>query len=56
MKTAVRGALLSFSADPLREEADSCMQYEPDGIVLMEAGRIVGLGPASRILPLLGTL
>ena len=34
MKTAVRGALLSFSADPLREEADSCMQYEPDGIVL----------------------
>ena len=54
MKTAVRGALLSFSADPLREEADSCMQYEPDGIVLMEAGRIVGLGPASRILPLLG--
>lgn len=54
MKTAVRGALLSFSADPLREEADSCMQYEPDGIVLMEAGRIVDLGPASRILPLLG--
>lgn len=53
MATAIRGASLSFRADPfLHDEAD-CLVVHEDAIVIMDQGRIVAHGAAEALLPLL---
>lgn len=53
MKTAIRGALLTFSRDPLLYGVEAGMRYESDAVVVMEDGRIAAVGPASTLLPTL---
>ena len=48
--TAIRGAVLSFAADPAAGDP-AAIRYEPDGIVVMSSGRIVDCGPASEVTP-----
>src|SRR5262245_53806996 len=48
---ALRGAALTFIADPFETDAGSAMRYEPDAIVAMRAGRITHFGAASEVLP-----
>jgi guanine deaminase len=48
---ALRGAALTFVADPFEVGADTAMRYEGDAVVAMAAGRITHFGPASRVLP-----
>jgi guanine deaminase len=45
---ALRGALLSFRADPF--EHDDAVVYESDGVAAMAQGRIVDCGPAQSVL------
>ena len=50
---AVRGALLTFDADPFAAGA-SAVRYEPDGMVVMRDGRVQDAGPVravSEVLP-----
>ncbi|WP_024304388.1 guanine deaminase [Pseudogulbenkiania sp. MAI-1] len=54
MKTAIRGALLTFRRDPLLAGVEAAMVYESDALVVMEEGRIAAVGPASTLLPTLG--
>lgn len=46
---AIRGALLSFTGDPFRDDVDAVRRYEPDAIVVMANGRIVDCGPAADV-------
>lgn len=54
MKTAIRGALLTFRRDPLLAGVEAGMYYESDGVVVIEAGSVVAAGPAATTLPALG--
>lgn len=47
--SALRGAICYLSQDPFLNPSDACVSYESDGIILMEAGRITAVGPASEI-------
>ncbi|WP_231867726.1 guanine deaminase [Snodgrassella sp. CFCC 13594] len=52
---AIRGAMLNFSADPfVAEDPAHCWRYESDAIVVMSAGKITAVGPATQLLPTLG--
>jgi guanine deaminase len=51
MKKAIRGRLLSFAGDP--SQSEGAVRYWPDGIVVVEAGRILAVGEASLIGPTL---
>jgi len=53
-RTAIRGAALSFSADPFQHPVSECLEYCDDAIVVMEQGKIVAFGPAADLLPTLG--
>ena len=48
--SAIRGQVLSYRADPFRNAIDDCVMYEPDGLVVMENGKITAVGPASETL------
>lgn len=50
-KTAVRGAMLTFKADPFLGEGKDCLVYEPDALIVMERGKISAAGPAEALLP-----
>ncbi len=52
-KNAVRGAMLTFKADPFFNEVKDCLVYEPDALIVMEKGKISAVGPAGALLPLL---
>ncbi|TDR80566.1 guanine deaminase [Paludibacterium purpuratum] len=54
MKTAIRGATLTFVADPFLHDAEQAMRYCQDGMVVMEDGLIVAHDQADRLLPTLG--
>ena len=47
--TAIRGALLTFDADPFEGDADAACRYEPDALVAMANGHIVDCGPAAAV-------
>jgi guanine deaminase len=47
--SAIRGALIAFRGDPFLVGADAARYYEPDAIVAMANGRIVGCGPAGEV-------
>lgn len=51
IKTAIRGAMLSFRKDPFFHDMDDCLVYESDAVVVMENGKIVKTGAADKILP-----
>lgn len=53
MKTAIRGALLTFKADPFLHDMQDAMVYEEDAIVVMAEGTIAAAGPARILLPAL---
>lgn len=48
--SAIRGQVLSYQADPFKNPIDDCVMYEPDGLVVMEDGKITAVGPASETL------
>lgn len=53
MKTAIRGALLTFKDDPFVRDLQDCMVYLDDAVVVMEDGKIAAVGAADEILPTL---
>jgi guanine deaminase len=50
-RQALRGPALTFVADPFEAGVEAAMRYEPDALVLMEAGKISQFGAASDLLP-----
>jgi guanine deaminase len=48
--TAIRGALLTFDADPFLGEVEAASRYEPDALVAMANGCIVDCGPADAVV------
>ena len=51
-RSALRGALLTFSSDPGLGAPDA-VRYVDDGLVVIADGRIVDCGPAARVAPTL---
>lgn len=51
MKKAIRGQVVSYRANPFVLPIEDCLLQEEDGLVVMEAGRITAVGPASELLP-----
>lgn len=54
-RTAIRGAILHFLEDPAafatQEEAEqSCHQYFPDGLLVLEQGKVFAVGAADELL------
>ena len=47
----MRGALFSLTGDPFFEDADDCVFYESDGIIVIDGGVIRRVGAASDLLP-----
>lgn len=50
MKTIIRGAMLTFKADPFFNDLKACMVFESDAVIVMEAGKITAVGKANDIL------
>jgi guanine deaminase len=50
---ALRGAALTFMADPWQVGIDAALRYEPDALVFIEDGRIAAFGAAGAVLPTL---
>jgi guanine deaminase len=48
-KTAIRGRLLDFLADPAEVGEKACYRYIADGAVVMEDGKIISIGPAANL-------
>jgi guanine deaminase len=48
---ALRGAALTFVADPFDVGVEAALRHEADAIIAMDDGRITHFGPASRVLP-----
>ena len=55
-KTAIRGAMLSFTKDPFFHPVEECFWYESDAIIVMESGKITAVGAAKDLLPTLNDL
>ena len=51
MKTALRGAMLTFKDDPFLRNMADCMVYYSDALIIMDNGLISAAGPASELLP-----
>ena len=47
---AIRGSILSYSDDPFRKPVDECIYYESDGLIIVQAGKVSAVGPASELL------
>lgn len=52
---ALRGATLTFSADPFLVGREAAMHYESDALVILEGGRIKAFGPYAALKNSLGT-
>ncbi|MAZ02110.1 MAG: guanine deaminase [Sneathiella sp.] len=50
MKKAIRGRCLSYRGNPFTDALSGCLQYEEDGLIVMEEGHIVAYGPTSDML------
>ncbi len=48
-QTLLRGAVLSFRADPFLQPRADCLDYWADGAVLVEAGKVRAVGPARAV-------
>lgn len=53
MARAVKGSVVSFRNNPFTHPVEECLSYVEDAIVVMDAGRVAAVGPASRIRPTL---
>lgn len=53
MASALRGAYLSYTGNPFRDDVDSVHRYESDGLIVVDDGRIVYAGAydARRVPP-----
>lgn len=49
-RVVVRGALVHIVDDPFLRPAKECLRYEPDGMIVVEDGRIAQSGPASTVI------
>lgn len=45
MTSALRGAYLSYTGNPFKEEAAGTYRYESDGLIVIDAGKITYAGP-----------
>ena len=52
---ALRGAALTFRADPFLVGREAAMHYESDALVILEGGRIKAFGPYAALKNSLGT-
>jgi guanine deaminase len=50
-RTAIRGRLLDFIADPAEAGAEGSYRYLADGAIVVEDGKIVSLGAAAELPP-----
>jgi guanine deaminase len=50
---AIRGRLLTFLREPVGAGDRDCLRYLDDGLITIDAGRIVALGEAADLLPTL---
>lgn len=50
-KLALHGSLFFLKDDPFLNPPAECAVYEPDGVIVMEAGKIAAVGSAAEILP-----
>ena len=50
---ALRGATLTFTADPFVVPSRDALRHEPDALIVCAEGRIVACGPAAEWLPAL---
>jgi guanine deaminase len=50
---ALRGATLTFAADPFVVPSRDALRHEPDALIVCAEGRIVACGPAAEWLPAL---
>ncbi|WP_422138129.1 guanine deaminase [Endozoicomonas sp. ALC020] len=48
---AVRGSVLSYRDDPFQSPLEECVVHEPDGVIVMQDGKISAFGPADQVLP-----
>ena len=46
---ALRGALFSLLDDPFLQSVDDCLLHEPDGLIIIEDGRIRAVGDYGRL-------
>ncbi|MZR29393.1 guanine deaminase [Sneathiella litorea] len=53
MKKAIRGRYLSYRDNPFTKPIKDCLQYEEDGLIVMDEGHITAIGPANDLLPTL---
>ncbi len=51
MKLCLRGDVLTYSGDPWTHPVEEVRHYIEDGLVVMEAGRIMAVGTAAELLP-----
>ena len=51
--TALRGQIVSLHANPFEQPAEDCLTHHPDGLVIMEGGKITAAGPWAETAPLL---
>ncbi|WP_423194108.1 guanine deaminase [Cupriavidus sp. H18C2] len=47
--SAIRAAAVTFRGDPFLQEPASCLVYEPDALIVIDAGRIRDFGPAETV-------
>lgn len=47
--TAIRGAALSYTRDPFQYPIEDSYVYETDALIVMQGGRVIGIGPANEI-------
>ncbi len=50
MKKAIRGQLISYYDNPFSKPVEDCLYYEEDALLVMDGGKIIAVGPASRLL------
>lgn len=55
MATAFRGSIYHCLADPGEEAREAAVQFIGDGVLVVESGHIVRLGPADEVLSRLGS-
>mgnify|MGYP000420336140 FL=1 len=48
---ALRGPVLTYTGDPVRDGLARTMVHEPDAIVVVQDGHIARFGPAAEIAP-----
>ena len=51
MRQAIRGSILHFLDDPGAGDRAGSFEYFEDGLLLVEEGRVAGLGSAGEMLP-----